>query len=91
VEYKNRIDFVVCPGCKSKSWNDRIAIGDKKHTMRFKCTRCGKVIKLTGCLKCHTRKWTRENDLYEDGSKKPVVRYSCDDCGRIIGLFLEHG
>ncbi|MCP4131858.1 MAG: hypothetical protein GY754_12835 [bacterium] len=84
------IDFAVCPGCKSKSWNDRIAFGDEEQTMRFKCTRCGKMIKLTGCSKCNAHNWERLNDLYRKGGKKPVVRYKCGGCGRVIGLILEH-
>jgi transposase-like protein len=85
------IDFVTCPDCKSRSWYDRIAVGNNIQTMRFKCTRCGKVIKLSGCSQCRAYNWIRENDFYEKGSKKPVVRYSCGGCGRVIGLFLEHG
>jgi len=84
------MDYVECSNCRSKSWYDRAAIGDKNHTMRFKCTRCGKLINLTGCSKCGASNWRRENSLYKDGAKKPVVRYRCADCGRIIGLYLEH-
>ncbi|MBN2625591.1 MAG: hypothetical protein JXA95_02905 [Spirochaetales bacterium] len=84
------MDYVTCSNCKSKTWVDRAALGDKKQTMRFKCTRCGKLIKLTGCSRCGAQEWIRENDLYEKGSRKPIVRYRCGGCGRIVGLILDH-
>ena len=84
------MDFVECSNCRCRAWYDRIAWGDEEHTMRFKCTRCGKLIKLTGCSKCGARDWIRENDLYERGARKPIVRYRCGGCGRVIGLYLEH-
>lgn len=85
------MDHVICTNCKSKSWYDRAVIGDDVHPMRFKCTRCGKLIKLTGCAKCKAwNSWERENDLYEKGGKKPIVRYRCRICGRVIGLYLDH-
>ncbi len=69
---------------------DRAALGDDRHTMRFKCIRCGKLIRLTGCSRCGAEDWIRENDLYEKGSRKPIVRYRCGGCGRVVGLILDH-
>lgn len=85
------MDYVICSNCQSKSWYDRAVIGDDVQPMRFKCTRCSKLVKLTGCSKCGAKNfWQRENDLYEKGGRKPVVRYSCRNCGRVIGLYLDH-
>jgi len=48
------------------------------------------MIKLSGCSKCNSKNWIRENDLYEKESKKPIVRYRCGNCERIIALYLDH-
>jgi len=84
------MDFIRCPQCHSQNWFDRAAMGDKDQGMRFQCTRCSKIIRLTGCSHCKAQNWLRENDLYQKGSRKPIVRYRCQGCGRIIGLYLDH-
>ena len=82
-------DFAICPKCKSKTWIDMVALGDEQNTMRFKCKRCGWLIKLTGCKVCGASNWIRQNNVDGKGAKQAVVRYKCSGCSRVIGIFLD--
>ena len=83
------IDFVECPSCRSKTWQDIAALGDQNDPFRFRCVRCNHLVKLSGCSKCKGTRWVRLKDTFEKGSKKPVVRYQCSSCSRIIGIVLD--
>ena len=82
-------DFVTCPNCSSKTWEDSLAWGDEKDTMRFRCKRCGHLIKLGACRVCGGNSWHRMNEVHQKGARQPVVRYKCRKCLRIVGLFLD--
>jgi DNA-directed RNA polymerase subunit RPC12/RpoP len=82
-------DFAECPACRSKTWEDLAALGDPKDPFRFRCARCGHIIRLAGCTKCNGTRWDRLKDVFGKDSKKPVVRYRCSRCGRIIGIILD--
>ena len=81
--------FAECPVCRSKTWVDNLAWGDGKDPLRFRCKRCGYLIKLGACRQCSASDWERLNEIHEEGARQPVVRYRCRSCGRTIGLFLD--
>lgn len=82
------MDFARCPGCQSTSWEDLHAIVEGIPT-RFRCIRCGHVIKLGRCAACGAADWQRLSDMYEKESKKPVVRFKCGGCKRVVGVMLD--
>lgn len=66
-----------------------LAWGDEENSMRFRCVRCGRIIKISECRKCKGKNWERLNEVDEKGARLPVVRYRCRKCGRVIGLYLD--
>ena len=82
------IDFVTCPKCLSKNWND-IPNTDDINKTKFKCIRCNYVITLGSCSKCRTEKaWIQIAGINEKGGQRPYYRFQCKGCKRIIGLLL---
>ncbi len=82
------IDFVVCPKCRSRNWNDIPNVADVSHT-RFRCLRCGYTMLLGACSHCGTEKaWRLTRGIEEKGAYRPMYRFKCRSCGRLIGILL---
>jgi hypothetical protein len=83
------IDFVTCPKCKCKNWNDVPKIDNIDSTV-FTCNRCGHGILLGKCSKCNYEKpWKLLIGIQEKGAHRPMYRFQCTKCKRIIGLLLQ--
>lgn len=83
------IDFVTCPSCRSRNWNDIPKIEDIDKTA-FTCNRCDHKIKLAKCGACGARgSWTLLVGIQEKGAHRPMYRFKCGSCGRVIGLLLQ--
>ena len=81
------VDFVECPKCHSRNWEDLIAL--KEHeVIRFRCKRCNYTIRLGACVKCKAKAWTRLPDIVEKRGRKPIYRFKCGTCSRILGIII---
>jgi hypothetical protein len=81
-------EFVTCPRCQCKNWNDIPNLKDISATS-FKCNRCAYVIALGACSACKAeRSWVLLVGIQEKGSHRPMYRFQCKSCRRIIGLLL---
>ncbi len=82
-------DFVTCPRCRCRNWNDVPKLSDLDRTS-FRCNRCGYVIVLGACGACKTENaWTLELGIQEKGAHRPMYRFRCRGCRRLIGILLQ--
>ena len=81
------VDFVQCPKCFSKNWED-IPAAQEHDVVRFRCIRCKHTIRLGACIKCKAKAWTRLPDIVEKRGKRPVYRFRCGTCARILGIII---
>lgn len=83
------IDFVTCPKCKSKNWNDIPNLEDR-NKCKYKCSRCNYLIVLGSCSKCKTENaWIQIKGIEEKGGHRPFYRYQCRSCNRLIGILID--
>ena len=50
------VDFVSCPKCHSRNWED-IPAAKEGEPVRFRCFRCKHTIRLGGCARCKAKRW----------------------------------
>jgi transposase-like protein len=85
------VEFVACPKCRSKNWND-IPNAENVDRTRYKCLRCGYVFRLGACAACKTpNAWVQTVGIDRKGGHRPMYRYQCRGCGRLIGVLIGGG
>ncbi|MGI5067231.1 hypothetical protein [Treponema denticola] len=82
------IDFLVCT-CQCRIWNDIPNTKDRSRT-RFKCTRCGRRVRLVTCKNCGAKaSWEVTKGISKKSGMRPVYRFKCKSCGSELGIFLD--
>lgn len=82
------VDFLVCT-CQCKIWNDIPNTKDRSRT-RFKCTRCGRRVRLVSCKHCGAKdSWEVTKGISKKSGMRPVYRFKCKSCGSELGIFLD--
>ena len=74
---------VRCPKFQCAIWNDQFT-KEQSQTYRFKCNRCGNVVKVSGCGVCKTNTMELIHGVVEDGPHRPYFRFRCLKCGREV-------
>lgn len=83
------IDYVTCPKCKCKNWNDIPNTYDLNKT-KFRCVRCSYLVSLGTCAKCKTKDaWILTHGIEKNGSHNPIYRFKCKTCGREVGVLID--
>jgi ribosomal protein S14 len=86
---KNQFSFLSCPKCQCQIWNDIPNTKNGSRT-RFRCTRCGKLIRLTGCSSCASQEnWVLIKGIEEKSGWRPYYRFQCKSCGRHLGVLID--
>ncbi len=84
---KTESEFVRCPKCHSKNWEDIPNTEDSDKT-RFRCNRCQYPIRMGICSKCGIKNWQLIKGIEKKGGHKPYYRFKCRSCDRTVGFLL---
>jgi hypothetical protein len=83
------ISFLSCTRCQCKIWNDIPNTRDSSRT-RFRCIRCGKLVRLTGCFDCGGKDcWTQVKGIEKKSAHRPYYRFQCKICGKLLGVLID--